>query len=75
MSNPKTKDVYDQYGFESLSKGVESGEHIRAGYTFMGNPFKIFFDFFGSENPWCEQIEQINPISAVINAAQESARS
>lgn len=40
----------------------------------MGNPFKIFFDFFGSENPWFDQIEQVNTMDAEIAALSEKAR-
>lgn len=40
----------------------------------MGNPFKIFFDFFGSENPWFDQLEQINPMDAEIAALSQKAR-
>jgi len=40
----------------------------------MGNPFKIFCDFFGSENPWFDQLEQANPMKAVIADAEKKAQ-
>lgn len=58
----------------SLNNGVVAGANQRAGFTFLGNPFKIFFDFFGSENPWFDQIEQVNPMDAEIAAAAQKAR-
>lgn len=57
-----------------MRQGVEQGENQRAGYTFMGNPFKIFFDFFGSENPWFDQLEQINSMDAEIASLSQKAR-
>ena len=70
LSNSQTKAAYDQHGMESLKNGTET----RPGYTFMGNPFKIFCDFFGSENPWFDQIEQANPMTAVIAEVERNAR-
>lgn len=70
LSNPKLKEAYDQYGYESLKVGTDS----RPGYTFMGNPFRIFCDFFGSENPWFDQLEQANAMTSVIAAAEKQAR-
>lgn len=40
----------------------------------MGNPFRIFSDFFGSENPWFDQIEQKNSMDAVIAEAESKAK-
>ena len=40
----------------------------------MGNPFKIFCEFFGSENPWTDSIEQVNPMDAEIAQAEKEAR-
>ena len=70
LSCQETKDAYDQFGLESLHNGTET----RPGYIFMGNPFKIFCDFFGSENPWFDQIEQANPMNEVIAKAEREAR-
>jgi len=70
LSNPKLKGAYDQYGLEALKNGTDS----RPGYTFMGNPFKIFCEFFGSENPWFDQIEQANPMQGAIEKLEKDAR-
>lgn len=40
----------------------------------MGDPFRIFFEFFGSANPWYEQIEQTNPMDDEIESLQTNAR-
>jgi DnaJ family protein A protein 2 len=74
LSSPVWKDYYDRFGMESLRNGVASGEHERPGYHYAGNPFKIFYDFFGSENPWFDQIEQVNPIDALVAEAESKAR-
>lgn len=70
LSHAAYKQTYDKLGYESLAKGTDK----QAGYTFMGNPFKIFFDFFGSENPWFDQLEQVSPMTAIIAEAEKSAR-
>ena len=74
LSSPAWKDIYDRFGMQSLKNGVNVGENQRSGYVYIGNPFKIFFDFFGSENPWFDQIEQTNPMAAMIHEAEQKAR-
>ena len=48
--------VYDQFGEEGLKNGVPAGNKLGAawthGYTFHGNPDKVFRDFFGGDNPF-----------------------
>ena len=48
--------VYDQFGEEGLKNGVPSGSGEAGawtnGYTFHGNPEKVFRDFFGGDNPF-----------------------
>lgn len=48
--------IYDQFGEEGLKSGVpESSSDVGAwtyGYTFHGNPEKVFRDFFGGDNPF-----------------------
>ena len=52
----KKKAVFDQFGEEGLKQGVPQGkDHTEAwtqGYTFHGDAFKVFSDFFGGENPF-----------------------
>ena len=53
--------VYDKYGEEGLKGqpsfggGTGGGQGMPAGFTsftFSGDPFKTFHDFFGDENPF-----------------------
>lgn len=48
--------VYDQFGEEGLKNGVPAGSGESgawtSGYTFHGNPDKVFRDFFGGDNPF-----------------------
>jgi DnaJ family protein B protein 13 len=48
--------VYDQFGEEGLKNGVPTGsgghDAWTQGYTFHGNPDKVFRDFFGGDNPF-----------------------
>lgn len=74
LSNPAWKDIYDRFGMESLKNGVSVGPDQRTGYVYVGNPYKIFFDFFGSENPWFDQLEQVNPLASQISAAEQKAK-
>jgi DnaJ-class molecular chaperone len=64
LGNQRLKTIYDTKGPESLSNGfTEEGEEF-VGYAFSGNAFTIFKDFFGSENPWSQQLA---PQSQLMN--------
>ena len=56
MFSDKKKAVFDQFGEEGLKQGVPHGDdHTEAwthGYTFHGDPFKVFTEFFGGQNPF-----------------------
>ncbi|XP_075257851.1 dnaJ homolog subfamily B member 13-like [Convolutriloba macropyga] len=58
LSDNKKKAVFDQFGEEGLKQGVPHGDdHTEAwthGYTFHGDPFKVFTEFFGGQNPFAE---------------------
>jgi len=58
LSDNKKKAVFDQFGEEGLKQGVPNGpDHTEAwtsGYTFHGDAFKVFSDFFGGDNPFSE---------------------
>ena len=49
----KRRAIYDQFGEEGLKGGVPDGSGgFTAGYTFHGDPFKVFSTFFGGNNPF-----------------------
>ena len=56
MFSARKRAVYDQFGEEGLKNGVPSGSGESGawtqGYTFHGNPDKVFRDFFGGDNPF-----------------------
>ncbi len=54
LSDPLMKRVYDKYGEYSLKHGVPKGQDRFAGYVNQGEHFKIFENFFGSQNPYIE---------------------
>ncbi|PIK38174.1 putative dnaJ-like subfamily B member 13-like [Apostichopus japonicus] len=58
LSDAQRKAVYDQFGEEGLKNGVPvgNGEDVLwlPGYTFHGDPHKVFSDFFGGNNPFSE---------------------
>ncbi len=43
-------------GSDSLRNGFKSDTQEFGGHSFTGNAFTIFKDFFGSENPWSQQL-------------------
>ncbi|NWX93271.1 DJB13 protein, partial [Nothoprocta pentlandii] len=58
LSDPRKKGVYDKFGEEGLKGGVplEFGTENTwsDGYVFHNNPYKVFKDFFGGDNPFAE---------------------
>lgn len=55
LSNPDTKQLYDQYGEEILKEGAPTAQGaLKGGYAFHGNSLEIFRQFFGTSNPYCE---------------------
>lgn len=52
LSDARLKKIYDTMGPVSLTNGFAHGEEEFGGYTYSGNAFTIFKNFFGSENPW-----------------------
>lgn len=48
LGNETLKRVYDKFGSEGLRNGFKSNDEEFAGYTYTGNAFTIFRDFFGA---------------------------
>jgi DnaJ-class molecular chaperone len=57
LIDPDKRAKYDQYGEEGLKSGIMEvrGEH--RGYQYVGDPFALFQDFFGSTSPFAEVSE------------------
>lgn len=70
LANNQTRETYDKFGMEGLKNGVAG----KPGYVWTGNPFRIFKEFFGSENPWFDQIVQESPMAAEIAEVEQQAR-
>lgn len=59
LENAKTKNVYDTYGMEGLRSGVAKGPDACEGYSFSGQPYKVFERVFSSANPFvCDLNEE-----------------
>ncbi|XP_068786920.1 dnaJ homolog subfamily B member 13 isoform X3 [Struthio camelus] len=58
LSDPMKKGVYDKFGEEGLKGGIplEFGTENpwTVGYVFHNNPYKVFKEFFGGDNPFAE---------------------
>lgn len=54
LSDPQKRATYDQFGEEGLKGGVPDNEGFTNGYTFHGDPEKVFRDFFGGSNPFAD---------------------
>ncbi|PAA66066.1 hypothetical protein BOX15_Mlig016125g3 [Macrostomum lignano] len=64
LSDNRKRAVYDQFGEEGLKAGVphgfnRSGAHTE-GYTFHGDPLRVFLEFFGNDNPFREFFDRVD---------------
>eukprot|EP00352_Strombidinopsis_acuminata_P005727 CAMPEP_0176356252 /NCGR_PEP_ID=MMETSP0126-20121128/13887_1 /TAXON_ID=141414 ORGANISM="Strombidinopsis acuminatum, Strain SPMC142" /NCGR_SAMPLE_ID=MMETSP0126 /ASSEMBLY_ACC=CAM_ASM_000229 /LENGTH=124 /DNA_ID=CAMNT_0017709273 /DNA_START=16 /DNA_END=390 /DNA_ORIENTATION=+ len=51
LSTPELRQIYDRYGEKILKNGVPAPGN-KGGYKFNGDPFEIFENFFGTNNPY-----------------------
>ena len=58
LSDPLMKRIYDKYGDYSLKNGVMKGTDKFPGYVNTGEHFKVFQKFFGSSNPYIENLKK-----------------
>ena len=57
----KRRATYDQFGEEGLKGGVPDGMGgFTSGYTFHGDSFKVFSQFFGGKNPFAGEWYAMN---------------
>ena len=71
LSDPTMKRVYDKYGEYSLMNGIEKGPDKFPGYIYHGDPYKVFTDFFGSNNPY---VEEPLPIAGQLTELEQIAK-
>jgi DnaJ-class molecular chaperone len=61
LCDEKLRFIYDKHGYQSLRTGIPDGEDKCVGYIYCGNAFKIFNNFFGFSNPYCESFAALDP--------------
>jgi len=54
LIDPTKRAKYDQYGEEGLKSGMMEMQGEFRGYQYVGDPFTLFQDFFGSTSPFAE---------------------
>ncbi|BFZ09425.1 hypothetical protein BsWGS_12464 [Bradybaena similaris] len=62
LTDPKRKAIYDQFGEEMLKMGLPGANRdwdasFSFGYKFHGNAEKIFYDFYGGDDPFADFFE------------------
>lgn len=59
LSSSQRRALYDQFGEEGLKNGVPTTKEgvFTKGYTFHGDPERVFKEFFGGDNPFLELYE------------------
>lgn len=62
LSNPMTREVFDQYGEEGLKRGTAAPDGYIAPYCYHGDYMRTYFEFFGSFSPYTDLIDAVtNP--------------
>eukprot|EP00746_Dinoflagellata_sp_MGD_P164242 gnl/MRDRNA2_/MRDRNA2_92766_c0_seq1.p1 gnl/MRDRNA2_/MRDRNA2_92766_c0~~gnl/MRDRNA2_/MRDRNA2_92766_c0_seq1.p1 ORF type:complete len:312 (-),score=74.08 gnl/MRDRNA2_/MRDRNA2_92766_c0_seq1:100-1035(-) len=54
LIDPVKRAKYDQYGEQGLKSGIMEVQGEFRGYQYVGDPFALFHDFFGSTSPFAE---------------------
>ncbi len=55
LSNPKLRAIYDQYGENGLKNGISTNSNgTFDGWIFNDDPYDLFINFFGTNNPFDE---------------------
>eukprot|EP01029_Cantina_marsupialis_P028305 TRINITY_DN775998_c0_g1_i1.p1 TRINITY_DN775998_c0_g1~~TRINITY_DN775998_c0_g1_i1.p1 ORF type:complete len:305 (+),score=90.62 TRINITY_DN775998_c0_g1_i1:32-946(+) len=57
LSNPEYRAIYDSFGEVGLKSGESS--HMGGSYKFKNNSDEIFAAFFGTDNPFAVQIDEL----------------
>lgn len=52
LSDPKTKQAYDEYGKDGLKSGISKPDFECEPWNFSGDPYALFEGYFGSSNPF-----------------------
>lgn len=56
LIDPTRRATYDQYGEEGLKNGIMELNAQYRGYQYVGDPFVLFQDFFGTTSPFSEAL-------------------
>ena len=75
LSNADFKATYDKSGIDALKNGAtkkKDGKFL-GGYCFSGNSFEIFKRFFGTQNPFNDNFQGVDPATLVNDPNDEKA--
>jgi len=75
LSDPSFKIIFDKNGMDGLKNGTtkkKDGKFI-GGYNFNGDSFAIFKKFFGTENPFTDNFQGIDPSTLANDSSDKNA--